>query len=590
MAEPIGALRALLSASAAVFEADMKKARDAVRTSGKDMEFSFKKIQEAGNSVIDRIFSMRTALAVLAGATGFYLASKRALDFAGDLADTAKAAGIAAESYQEMQYAAQLAGVDNDKFNTSLQKFNVLIGDAVNGNKAAVKLFQDLGISVKDLRSLSVEDLLYKTSKGIEGIDDSSRRAAIGADLFGKAAGSRMAQFLGEGTQALDDMRKQARDLGIVLSEETIKKAEETGDKMDALSSVIKIGLANALFETIPLWESLARGITSPEFTNAMRNITTLTQGMITIFSSLGGTLGDLVNEVDKIIEKYEIGLKLKETFSEDLGYTPVQFGGQGAKTENSMIYEQMKLIEDYKTGLKSLPKIEKINRTPTGNSDQEKENELLKEAKKVLEEIKTPLDKYNESISKLNQLKQIGYINTEQYNRALELEKEKLKDAERATNDLAETGKALADSLTDGITNLITSTDDWGDSLRSVGRNLINIGLQSVMKPIGENLGNIFTSLFDNFGGARAEGGRTFSGKTYLVGENGPELRSDLGSSQIVPNNQLTGMGGNTYNVYAEGADEGAVRRIESALLTLAGPGVVERRASDAMRRGIIK
>jgi hypothetical protein len=51
---------------------------------------------------------------------------------------------------------------------------------------------------------------------------------------------------------------------------------------------------------------------------------------------------------------------------------------------------------------------------------------------------------------------------------------------------------------------------------------------------------GNIFSSLLSGFGGARASGGPVQSGKTYLVGEQGPELVQFGRNGTVIPNSAL--------------------------------------------------
>lgn len=112
-----------------------------------------------------------------------------------------------------------------------------------------------------------------------------------------------------------------------------------------------------------------------------------------------------------------------------------------------------------------------------------------------------------------------------------------------------------------------------------------------------------LMNMLFGGFSGwkplatfFRAEGGPVEYGRSYIVGERGPELFTPGASGQISSNDRLlsaavTPTGGNTYYIDATGADQGAVERIANALQVLAGPGVVERRAMTAItnnrRRG---
>jgi hypothetical protein len=111
-----------------------------------------------------------------------------------------------------------------------------------------------------------------------------------------------------------------------------------------------------------------------------------------------------------------------------------------------------------------------------------------------------------------------------------------------------------------------------------------------------GGIFGDLFKKVFtksdavpigDIFGGFFANGGYLEPGKIGVVGERGPELvlGGNTGKT-IIPNNKIGG-GGNTYNIDARGADQGAVLRLEQALQALAGPGVIERRVATAQVRG---
>ena len=154
-----------------------------------------------------------------------------------------------------------------------------------------------------------------------------------------------------------------------------------------------------------------------------------------------------------------------------------------------------------------------------------------------------------------------------------------RLNSAIRAAGELArDMGNAMAASLGDAILS--------GEKLSSVLDKLMGVLLQIILqRTVLEPLANMFTgglnSLFSL--GKHAMGG-PISGAT-LVGENGPELLLGSSSGTVIPNEQLGGRGGrgNTYYIDASGADTAAVSRLESMLIALAGPGVVERRSLSA-------
>ena len=57
------------------------------------------------------------------------------------------------------------------------------------------------------------------------------------------------------------------------------------------------------------------------------------------------------------------------------------------------------------------------------------------------------------------------------------------------------------------------------------------------------DSVGDFFKNLF------KAEGGPVMAGQPYIVGERGPELIVPQNSGTVIPNNQLSGMGGPTIN-----------------------------------------
>lgn len=99
---------------------------------------------------------------------------------------------------------------------------------------------------------------------------------------------------------------------------------------------------------------------------------------------------------------------------------------------------------------------------------------------------------------------------------------------------------------------------------------------------------GGIFDGIGKFFGGFFADGGFLQPGQWGIAGENGPEpiFGGNTGMT-VIPNGG--NKGGNTYNIDARGADQGAVVRLEQSILALAGPGVIERRVNNAQSRGKI-
>jgi hypothetical protein len=90
--------------------------------------------------------------------------------------------------------------------------------------------------------------------------------------------------------------------------------------------------------------------------------------------------------------------------------------------------------------------------------------------------------------------------------------------------------------------------TDDWGQALRNAVAEAVTRGFDEAINVFADALTDILTgrnqtanALFSSvagifgFGGARASGGPVAGGKTYLVGERGPELVTMGGTGQVL-------------------------------------------------------
>lgn len=88
---------------------------------------------------------------------------------------------------------------------------------------------------------------------------------------------------------------------------------------------------------------------------------------------------------------------------------------------------------------------------------------------------------------------------------------------------------------------------------------------------PLGRGVAAVANFVGDTFGGARAMGGPVSAGRTYLVGERGPELFTPRGSGRIIPN----GASGTNITVNVTGTmmdPEGVAREVARVLEASAG------------------
>ena len=113
---------------------------------------------------------------------------------------------------------------------------------------------------------------------------------------------------------------------------------------------------------------------------------------------------------------------------------------------------------------------------------------------------------------------------------------------------------KSIQNDIKEGIKGLIKGTSTLADMLNNVADKFLDLALNQAL--FGNAAGSSVTGGLFKFLGFKANGGPVAGGKSYVVGEKGPELFVPKSSGTIVPNNQLGG-GGSTsvvVNVDASG------------------------------------
>ncbi len=189
--------------------------------------------------------SRRMALGVTAAGAGIFTLASSTASYGDQVAKTAGKLGIGIEALQEYRYAAERSGVSVETFDSSLTAMQKRLGEAAQGTGAAKKALEKLGLSAKDLVKLGPEQALAAIADKMNGIENPAERAALAAALFSRS-GIGMVNMLGNGSDALQQLREDARRTGYVLSNEAARDAEAFADAQLDAQLVIK-GLKNTI-------------------------------------------------------------------------------------------------------------------------------------------------------------------------------------------------------------------------------------------------------------------------------------------------------------------------------------------------------
>ena len=133
-----------------------------------------------------RQFETGIKTGMLAAGAAVAAATMKVIHFADEIKDTAAASDVTMSAVLEVGHALQMAGGNAENAGKVLANFNKVLGEAAMGDKAAQEMFQQLGVSLRDLENLSTEELFRKTSDSLAQLDDNGKRVALSMQAFGR--------------------------------------------------------------------------------------------------------------------------------------------------------------------------------------------------------------------------------------------------------------------------------------------------------------------------------------------------------------------------------------------------------------------
>lgn len=216
MANNVGRLGVVLGIDTAEFVTGLEKAKDKLD--------KFATTAMAGGKTI--------ALALAA-------ASVASLKYADDIYEVAKANEVAVDTIVKMKMALGQSGGEAENATKLMSSFASYVDKAAGGSFEAQQTFKNLGISLKDLSTLSMDELLTKTTEGLSKQSDSITRNAKAVDIFGKAMKGVDVLDFTEGMKSTDTITKQTAD--------GIKEAGKLFDLLDKHAKDTALSFTSAL-------------------------------------------------------------------------------------------------------------------------------------------------------------------------------------------------------------------------------------------------------------------------------------------------------------------------------------------------------
>lgn len=664
MATALSVVRGFLDLSDEAFNRVLKQAETRAGSAAAKMNRAFSKMDKgfakAGRGMgrgiaklAKKFVGFNAVLGAVAGTAGIGLLIKRSIDAADAIGKTADRIGVSTAALQGYRFAADLSGVATQELQRALTALVRRQGEAINGNKEFAKGFQQVGISIDDLRRLKPEALILRVADGLNSIKEQAIKVAASDRVMSEAGRVVINVFRG-GAAALQGYADQARRLGLIISDSLIRQAEAAKDKLSILGSVISTKVTVALLQLTPQIGNLADRMVEG-LPTLIRYIDKFGQFIGLLEKSPAQQVRELEQEVGKLNETLGRGRGRKspsilgasserlEAATRELiaarraasglaGHFAVrrpaaQGGGEALPAQFSLKPQFKPLetaaelanlraatqqlsaeldpagaaIDDYRarydlltealergriSGARYQDLLASLNTSfAEGGTNAEAQAdaqaliaERQGEVAAVVRDTETAQERFERRSRELGKLLQAG-LPLDNYKRAMA---ELVEETNAATGANARLAQGIEFGLTEAINGNIRSFDDLGRVAVQAIQGIINEMIRA--ESTGQHLASVITSLFSSssssgggnfftdllsigtsiaglssgagFGGStpgqagfsgnphRQFGGPVQAGKSFLVGEAGPELFTPRLSGFVTPHDELGGGG----------------------------------------------
>ena len=488
---------------------------------------AFSRVQKSLGALKKSLFSIKGLIGAAFAAVAVRALSKfvtSALDAADATAKTSRAIGITSDKLQELRFAADISGISMETLDGALLGFSKRVGEARAGTGSLVTLLKatDVELLANVQSASTVDEAFDLITQAANEMGNEMDKSALLSAAFGRTAGTAFKNLVPD----IERLSQQARDLGLVIEQSLLEKAEETNDKLTILGDVLRTKFMTVILENAAAIDSLA---------DALMNAANAAGKWITdIGPDETAGLESLNRRIAKVRAKYQ---DLIDTFA-----------ASGAKGPNPFVTDA---LADMRDRLDTLERFRDVQKEIDAHTIPLPELPLIEVG---IHPVDTLVDAYKEYADQL--IETAPLMGRQREEMAKATAEAKAQDA--AIRDLSTT---IETTLIDSLADLSTGFANWRDVAKSALRDVIRSMLQfiSVQSGMGGGggmggLGNLlFKGLGSIFGSGpaiptglpvemRQSGGPLGAGRAAIVGEGGPELFVPRSAGHVVPNGQFGG------------------------------------------------
>lgn len=262
---------------------------EAAKKSSKVLEDKLANLKKLGQGI---------AIAGAAISTSLGLITKSFISTTARIDDTSRALQLTTKSFQNLSYAASQTGSDVTAVSMGIRTLSRAIVRAEEGSAEYVKMFEELGISYKELLKLSPEEQFQRIGQALNNLASPTKKVAYALQLFGRSGGA-----LVETAGKMKSLSDEAQRLGIIIDDEVIEAGDTINDRfatigqqIAALSSNIGNSLSPVLLSLTASLSNIIAGVI--EFVKNNKKLVSVVVLSASVLGGLAFTLGSVLTAI----------------------------------------------------------------------------------------------------------------------------------------------------------------------------------------------------------------------------------------------------------------------------------------------------
>ncbi len=225
-----------------------------IRGDNRNLKKSVKDTEKTTNSFTDTVKKAGVALLAAFAArkiiSGIRNLINNLTETADRLLDLKDITGLSTDALQEYEYIAKIAGVNTEAIASAAQNLTNRFQNLYRESSPISRAFREMGIEAHtangELRA--TDEIMDEALVALAEMTNQTERNALAAQIFG-GSWKDLAPILAMGKDGIEDLRKEAHDLGIVMEEDALQKANDFRIEMERFG-----GQMEAFKRSVGMW------------------------------------------------------------------------------------------------------------------------------------------------------------------------------------------------------------------------------------------------------------------------------------------------------------------------------------------------